>query len=97
MQLRNQIAEPLGERRDSRRLLRPAWCASSDIDQNDREITLTKGINQSAGSLNHPSDRMDKGGVENAFLKINNNKGGLWIKRCNGHQVLLLDRDLNER
>ena len=61
IQLRNQIAESLGERRETARLLRPTWCASSDIDQNDREITLTKGIKQSAGSLNDASDRMDKG------------------------------------
>src|SRR5579871_1141338 len=52
IKLRNQMAEALGERRDSPRLLGPSWCTSSDIDQNDREIMLTKGIEQSAVSLN---------------------------------------------
>ena len=61
IQLRNQIAESFGERRETARLLRSAWRAASDIDENDREITLTKGIKQSAGSLNDASDRMDKG------------------------------------
>src|SRR5580698_797299 len=61
IELRNQIAEALGERRDTARLLRPTWCASSDIDQNDREIPLTKGVKQSAVSLNDVSGRMDKG------------------------------------
>ncbi len=61
IELRNQIAESLGERRETARLLRPAWCASSDIDQDDRELALTKCMKQGAGSLNHASDRMDEG------------------------------------
>ena len=49
IKFRNQIAESLGERQEAGWLLRPTWRNPGDIDQNDREITLTKGAKQGAG------------------------------------------------
>ena len=61
IQLRNQIAESLRERRKTAWLLSSSWRASGYIDQNDRQIVLSKVSQQGAGSLNDFSDWVDKG------------------------------------
>ena len=95
IELRNEIGKSIGERRVTARMLGPARCASRNVDQHDRETVMTKGVQQSAVSLDYGCDWVNKGNADNTFLKVNDNESSFRIKRGKGHSIVLLEGNMN--
>src|ERR1035438_4078629 len=70
-------------------LLRAPGSTTCHIDEHNWETMLPEGIDQRAGALDDTGDRVDRGQVDDALLKIDDNKGCFIVDCCDWHSVLL--------
>src|ERR1035438_9037663 len=94
VQFREEVGESLGQHIGQRPmtswLLRASGSTTCHIDEHNWETMLPEGIDQRTGALDDTGDRVDRGQVDDALLKVDDDQCCFSVDCCNWHSVLLL-------
>src|SRR6202035_3419425 len=77
---------------DDADLFRSARRRTGDVDEHDRQPVLAEGVRQRAGALHDLAGWVYGGETDDPFLQIDDDEGGLRVKRgqCHGVSPCLL-------